>query len=579
MTHTTPSIGHVHTEANARIGFESCWDRLRRLPHRLHGDERGVISLVTVFVALVFTMILAMILNIARHVDDRMRLQNAADASTYSGGVVMARGLNTLAFTNHLLAESFALTAYLDVLDDTDFHPLTDDILAAWQNAGEAMEDAASSAGVDKFQRLGAAIQNKIPIEAGFVDAYHDIAGQHARMTVGAFRAILGPRSRDGGPIPRFQRALVQSLPNVAQLVSDGVARRYGQLWESNHREMPITAAIWRAHVDDARTLAGQDESSWRSRTVPAVDPSPFGPDRPDGDLTTTDYYVRTARSQRRDLAFYYLENWTSHWMARYFSYGQGGAYSFDVAGSDFPGSRDLPGNQTAKMSDLIDLVRGATRAELAMLLEDAYRYVNLPHVYRRDAESTVNEHLDRDHTYVGVAYWNHIDERAPGVFENPLERNRVDALAFAQSTVFLPRPRYRTGSSISGSRWRLLVRTNEDDGTRIWQNRFDGWPMGRGSSRGDTGAIPLEEMTSPHITDLYRRYSEYPRSLTVEEDPTDMVRDDRLLAQNWMAKLVPTTSPAIPRVLSTQPPTNPAFRSPNLRGMSTDDVNRVSFH
>ena len=37
-------------------------------------------------------------------------MQNAADAAAYSGGVVLTRGLNSLAFTNHLMSEVFAMT-------------------------------------------------------------------------------------------------------------------------------------------------------------------------------------------------------------------------------------------------------------------------------------------------------------------------------------------------------------------------------------------------------------------------------------------------------------------------------------
>ena len=49
------------------------------------------------------TMLLGMVMNVGRDVDAKIRLQNTADAVALSGGTVMARGLNVLAFTNHLL--------------------------------------------------------------------------------------------------------------------------------------------------------------------------------------------------------------------------------------------------------------------------------------------------------------------------------------------------------------------------------------------------------------------------------------------------------------------------------------------
>ncbi|MCX7428053.1 MAG: pilus assembly protein TadG-related protein [Planctomycetia bacterium] len=69
---------------------------------RLHRDERGTISIVSVFAVMFLAMLLGMVMNVGREVDDKVRMQNAADAAAYGGGVVLARGMNGLAFTNHL---------------------------------------------------------------------------------------------------------------------------------------------------------------------------------------------------------------------------------------------------------------------------------------------------------------------------------------------------------------------------------------------------------------------------------------------------------------------------------------------
>ena len=78
-----------------------------------HRDEDGTISILSVFAVLGLTMLLGMVMNVGRQVDGKIRMQNAADAAAYSGGVTLARGMNTLAFTNHLLCDVFANTALL----------------------------------------------------------------------------------------------------------------------------------------------------------------------------------------------------------------------------------------------------------------------------------------------------------------------------------------------------------------------------------------------------------------------------------------------------------------------------------
>src|SRR5882724_9185717 len=75
-------------------------------------DERGTISILSVLTIFVLTIVLGMVINAGRQVDEKIRMQNAADAATYSGAVVVARGYNALAFANHVEAEVFALTAY-----------------------------------------------------------------------------------------------------------------------------------------------------------------------------------------------------------------------------------------------------------------------------------------------------------------------------------------------------------------------------------------------------------------------------------------------------------------------------------
>ena len=88
------SIRVLYTNASGglRPPLAGALARFRRLKS-LHGDQRGTISIMSVFCLLMFTMVLVMVTNVARHVDDKLRMQNGADAAAYSGGVVLARKL------------------------------------------------------------------------------------------------------------------------------------------------------------------------------------------------------------------------------------------------------------------------------------------------------------------------------------------------------------------------------------------------------------------------------------------------------------------------------------------------------
>ena len=85
-------VAVVTFSAPRKLGQSPC---VLGLPARLHRDQRGTISIVSVFTALLLIMLLGMVMNVGRQVDGKIRMQNAADAATYTGGVVLARAMNT----------------------------------------------------------------------------------------------------------------------------------------------------------------------------------------------------------------------------------------------------------------------------------------------------------------------------------------------------------------------------------------------------------------------------------------------------------------------------------------------------
>jgi len=371
----------------------------RRVPStlfaRLHGDERGSISIVSVFAVMFLAMLLGMVMNVGRHVDGKIRMQNAADAAAYSGGVVLARGMNTLAFSNHLLFDVFAVTAFLREARDQNSASYTPSILAAWNKVAPVF----SSSGFPKFTALGSAIQQKVPLEQQMVDRYSAWAKSVSDQVLPMMEEILAEEL-----IPKYQRAVVVAFPEIAQAAARETAARNG---DPDHRRGPMFGVLWRT---DARPVGGSAESGYspEERTLPAVDPELDA-------LPNQDEYVRTAVIERRELSHIYLNQWNAELLS-----------GFD---------------QYAKMSQFAGLWRSFTCGYLEHLLNVEYPRSNLPMVIYENPAETANATatLQKHYTYISVVYWKKLREDAPGLFKNPLE---ADDQAFAEVHLFIPRQR-----------------------------------------------------------------------------------------------------------------------------------------
>ncbi len=207
---------------------------------RWQRDRRGVTSLFSLVAMMLFTMLLVMLTNIVRHVDDKVRLQNAADAAAYSGAAVLARGMNSIAFANHLEAETFALAALLRALEDRGSQNARQ-LLPVLQLVLGAPESAAPVSGdrlLPNYQRDVVALFPALAQEST-----HEIALRHGlpqgRLPQTASQARLLPDSQFGprGPQP-------------------------GILWLP--RGVPVNAV---------------DESDPLHRTLPVIDPNLDGAD------------------------------------------------------------------------------------------------------------------------------------------------------------------------------------------------------------------------------------------------------------------------------------------------------------
>jgi hypothetical protein len=364
--------------------------RLGRLT-TLHRDERGTISIVTVFSVMLLAMLLGMVMNSGRQVDGKVKMQNAADAATWSGGIVLARSMNTLAFTNHLLCDIFSVTAILREASQHNAEHMVPEILAAWTKIGPILGRSQFA----RFGALGPAITQKVPLEQQMVTAYGNWTAATANLVLPLWEQILSQEL-----IPQFQRALVNATPRLAQTAAAEIARRHGL---GSRERGPMAAVLWRT-----MGMPVQSEAEMLRRTLPVVDPEmDSGPNQ--------SQYRQTAVQQRNNLAQTYLTQWNNATLS-----------GFD---------------QLGKMSQFGALWRGFTCGQLNKLLNQDYPNSNLPFVIRTpDMQSSgTNGYLDQDFKFVGVAYWPQIRETLPGLFKNA---NRGDAMAFSEIMLFIPSPR-----------------------------------------------------------------------------------------------------------------------------------------
>lgn len=371
---------------------------------RIHRDQNGSISIVSVFALLLLTFVLGMVMNSTRQVVQKEQMQNAADAATYSAGVVISRNMNTLAYTNHLLAEVFSLTAFMREARDRKAESLTPEILANWERVGPALADSE----YPPFADLGQAITEKVPREYEMIYAFSEWAAAASEMILPVCEEILASRM-----IPEFQRALVATTPQAAQAAMDEVARRHGQSWA---KPVTLRGALWRTNAD---AVGGMSEAE--RRTLPVVDPVM-------DEVVNQGDYIRKARRQRQRLAHKYLGAWNDQALGVFDRFG--------------------------KMSQFSQLWRIFARSNLKQLIDEEYREVNLPFQIRTDVRdiADLNQHLEDDFMFVGVVYREKGDEKIPGVFKNPVA---ADSQAYAQIMVFVPRGRLewrrRSSSSSSG--------------------------------------------------------------------------------------------------------------------------------
>jgi hypothetical protein len=482
-----------------------------------HRDERGSISIISVFAALLLTMLLGMVLNVGRQVDGKIRLQNAADAAAYSGGLELARGMNALAFTNHLMCEMFAMTAILREASNPQQFPQYNgqlaarhvpEILDAWNQAAQLLKQ--SSFG--KYQKLGNDLEAHLPQEQQLVDAFTAWAEDFSREALPILEYALQTEA-----IPEYQRAAVAAFPAIAQAAAMEAARRNG---EPDFGRGQLLAAFFRV----GGQLVGDPAYEAADRTLPVVDPLYDAlPDQAE--------YLEAAKQQRDRLAYIYLYQWN----AQIFQ-------GFDYL-APFSKFRELWAGRNFN--------NGITCAQLKKLLAE-YPNTNLPFQIRKldppfDPTSPLvssgyyNAQLEANYIFSCVAYWKKVPEFAPRIFSTPMPN---DSIAYAEVHLFQPKRRLAWWLSTTGG----------SGGQSSWFG-----PLSQGTT------------TTPGVT-----YWQIAR-----QDPAFFPTNWSLLDQNWACQLAPATQNSLEVILQNAPQTAEfgGVTMPTFGKLKTEDIRKISPH
>ena len=361
------------------------------LPQKLESlrhDQDGSVSIATVFFVLLFAMLLGMLMNIGRHADREIIMQNGTDAAAYTGGVVLSRGMNTLAYTNHLECDVFGVVAYLREA-------------IAREAEAKAILRLQEIIQKDPVRRQQAILEMELIITFG----NHNAA--IANRLLPTFESILKQEL-----FPDFQRRIRDQTPVIAAAAANEIIQRHAPANAGLAGNIPARFAMFRS---DALAFGVAPEST--NPTLPVVDPNHYrnlknDKDGDDEDQDGDDDYVDRAIEERARLSQTYLNTLNQVMLI------------------------DL--DRVALLSRFPHYFRGETGQELQDLLgehPDSNLPFQLKPIHQDDPD--VNPRIEDDTMFVGVMYWDQMPERLPGLFENPMD---ADDVTFSQIRLFVPR-------------------------------------------------------------------------------------------------------------------------------------------
>jgi hypothetical protein len=85
-------------------------------------DEDGKVAIVSIFAVLAIGGMIGLVVNSGRAVREKVELQNAADAAAATTTLWMARSMNAVTTSNHLMGEATAIVVLLEDGEDRAGH-------------------------------------------------------------------------------------------------------------------------------------------------------------------------------------------------------------------------------------------------------------------------------------------------------------------------------------------------------------------------------------------------------------------------------------------------------------------------
>ncbi len=498
---------------------------------RFHRDQRGAMSIVSVFTIILLGFLLGMVLNVCKQADSKVRMQNAADAATYASGIVTARGMNSLAFTNHLLCDIFALTAFLREGRDNHAKEAAHDILDAWEEAAAELDTDSFSGFTNWLGQypdrsdlnfaipdLGESILQMVPKQRELIDTFSHWAESFSESALDTLETIL-----DDELIPQYQRALVAAIPTMAQEAAREVAQRHGlQSGKTDPNRDAMGATVWVANrqtspFEPQETIS---EFALRQDNSSQPDGAPAGLPVVDPSQSQILFYTKIARSQRKRLVEAYLSHWNGEKLEKFAEIGPMSRFR-ELWTSFAQGQLEtlLDENQDTNLLHVIWTPYDLQIIPTSLSKEDLRPMISFYWNWQQR-----NYFLEQQYMFVGAVYWKPVRHFLPGLFENPIAGDRVNC---AQGMLFLPVPRLHYGV---------------DDCYKV--NLLDDKCVFVGSE--------------PEITRIY--------------DPIEW----NLLNQNWRFKLVPTMMPELAMILS-QPYVD--FAPADISGLSHEEIFDINTH
>ena len=387
-------------------------------------------SIVSVFAVMLMVMLLGMVMNAGREVDGKIRMQNAADAVAYSGGLVLARGMNSLAFTNNLLCEIFALAAFMEEASQGNAQKLISETLEAWKKVGQTLSGAGSSCSIAmKFTQLGIEILSKVQPQQTLVNEFGTWAQASSTSILPVLQTILSSKL-----IPEFQKTVVQNYPDIAQMAALEVAKQNGT---PDHGRGQMYGAIWKP--DGTLVAATQDGSL---PTLPVVDPTGA-----DGAA-----YKEKSRWQRYEAAFDYLRKWNQFAFQAFALTNQSRMNRFHQLWESYTFAhleKLLEDSTYGQDNNMLMMIRSEgvdpyNAHPSARSLCANPSYPGSPAEFNPYDSTNRTDAMRDTFTVVGVVYWKGLSEMGSTFMRKTLFNNPAtnDAIAFAQVRFFLPRKR-----------------------------------------------------------------------------------------------------------------------------------------